>query len=89
MIPETVGLRISTLRRIRQLSQGELADLTTLSRSSVDRIEKNDDGKLSMIIEIAHALKVNPACLIHEPLSETSDDPLIQLIESEQRVIWM
>ncbi|TYQ00235.1 DNA-binding XRE family transcriptional regulator [Tenacibaculum adriaticum] len=61
----TVGLNIKKIRKVRKLGQEELANMISLSRSSVSNIESGKhQPSLSVIYELAAALD----CELHELL---------------------
>ena len=56
-----IGAKIAYYRRLKRLTQEELAMLSNLSRSSIARIEQgkyNHNISLSILIDIAIALEV-------------------------------
>lgn len=75
-----IAWRVSTVRRLRRVSQTELANVAGLSRTQVQNIEQNktfkrgDPGNTTLrtLFLIAQALGVPPAVFIPEgvPLSE-------------------
>ncbi len=63
-----LGIAISTLRRMRGLSQEKLAEKAKISRSLLSSIEAPNIVKtfsLEVFYDIADALDVNPADLIN------------------------
>lgn len=66
-----LGISISTLRRIRGLSQEQLAEKANISRSLLSLIEAPNTAKgfsLEAFFDIADALEVDPADLINASL---------------------
>lgn len=63
-----LGIAISTLRKIRGLSQEKLAELANVSRSHISAIEAPGIARsfsLEVFYDIADALEVDPADLIN------------------------
>ena len=63
-----LGIAISTIRKMRGLSQEKLAELTNVSRSHISAIEAPGMAhpfSLEVFYNIADALEVNPADLIN------------------------
>ena len=62
-----IGIAISTVRRLRNMSQEELADAADISRSHLSMIESPGiayNFSLDVLFNIADALGVDPADLI-------------------------
>ncbi|NLF90743.1 MAG: helix-turn-helix transcriptional regulator [Corynebacterium marinum] len=66
-----LGRNLSTLRRLRGLTQEQLASLSDISRNSISNIERNlnnsgtaTDPHLSIVYRLARALDVPPAALL-------------------------
>jgi len=63
-----LGIAISTLRRMRSLSQEQLADMAGISRSLISLIEAPGIAKpfsLEVFYNIADVLEIDPADLIN------------------------
>ena len=64
--------RLKELRRLRALSQQELADAASLGRNTVSRIERGETGAHGRTLRrLAQALGVDVAQLV---LTEAADD---------------
>ncbi|GAB3281984.1 hypothetical protein GCM10027347_58000 [Larkinella harenae] len=73
---EQVGDRVKKYRRLRNLSQEELAELASLSVRTIQRLEKGESiGSAYTLRTLATALQVSPDALIASP-PPTSDPPL-------------
>lgn len=69
---------IAIIRKIRGLSQADLADMVSTTQPSISRIEKGDDGTtLRQFIRIAEALRVELADLFSDERS-TSERLLLE-----------
>ncbi len=65
-----LGITISTLRRCRGLSQEQLAERASVSRSLISSIEAPGLAKsfsLEVFYNIADALEVDPSTLLNAP----------------------
>ena len=69
MVTGTIGERIAAYRRRRGLSQAVLAGLVGRSESWLSQVERGvrSVDSLSVILDLAQALKVEPAKLIGRP----------------------
>ena len=66
-----LGIAISTLRKLRGLSQEQLAEKASVSRSHISSIEAPGIARpfsLEVFFDIADALEVDPADLINASL---------------------
>ena len=83
---EEVGRRIRRVRKQRKLTQLGLAELVSLTRTSITNIEKGRQKFLiHTLAEIAEALKVGPASLLPEPESETDLDHALKNRSQEEK----
>jgi transcriptional regulator with XRE-family HTH domain len=66
---ESIGSRISRVRRRRGLSQRELAGLVGRSESWVSKVERGDRSvdRLSVLLDVARALNVDVTALTGQP----------------------
>lgn len=71
-----LGGRVRALRKLRSMTQDELADRTGLSKSTIIRTERGNKGlALSSLELIADALGVSPATLISDvPFDQSLND---------------
>ncbi len=73
-----LGIAISTLRRMRGLSQEQLADMAGISRSLISSIEAPSIAKpfsLEVFYNIADILEIDPADLINAAVFPNPDKP--------------
>lgn len=78
-----IGHRVSTVRRLRRVSQTELAGVTGLSRTSIQNIEqsktfKNDESgntTIHTLFLIAQALGVEPSVFIPTGVPQSEYGP--------------
>ena len=78
-----IGFRVSTVRRLRRVSQTELAGVTGVSRTSIQNIEqsktfRNDEAgntTLHTLFLIAQALGVEPAVFLPGGVPMAEYDP--------------
>lgn len=62
-----IGAKIAYYRTLRQLHQSELAELAHISASVLSKIERgryNEHISVEMILDVAEALKINPAVFL-------------------------
>lgn len=57
---ETLGVQLGRARQARKVGQGELARLLEISAPNLSRIENGADFRVSTLIELARALKLEP-----------------------------
>lgn len=79
LIPNPIAARISLVRRLKDLSQTQLAELSGLPQSQVSRLESGQtaDPSLSMIAAIARALDLS----IDKLISASGDEFIASLDE--------
>ena len=68
-----LGLNIAYFRKIRKLTQIQLAEKIGISRTHLSKIEAPNTPtsiSLVLVLRIAKALKIPPAKLFHFPLNE-------------------
>ena len=59
-----LGLNIAYYRKMRKMSQNDLADAIDISRTHMSRIENTDCGiSLDTVFDICDALEITPAKL--------------------------
>jgi transcriptional regulator with XRE-family HTH domain len=65
-IGETIGYQLGRLRRLRNLTQEELADLANVSRDLVGKLEqgRRQTARLSSLVSLASALDVELSALV-------------------------
>lgn len=56
-ICRTLGARVRALRLARNLAQGELADMSGASLSTIRRLEAEGQGSLQLLVQVAQALQ--------------------------------
>lgn len=56
VLREQLDMRLAELRKIREITQAELADALSTTQSGVSRIEHQDDVHLSTLLRYVHAL---------------------------------
>ena len=67
IIYKQIGAKIAYYRKMRELTQEELAEKIHLSRSSIGRIERgkyNHNISISLLIDIADGLRIDIAMLV-------------------------
>lgn len=80
-----VGRRIRQAREARGLTQEALADLVSLTRTSVTNIEKGRQKFLAhTLIDLAAALRVAPVTLLPES-APTPEEELDELLKERSR----
>ncbi len=80
-----VGRRIRQTREERGLTQEALAELVSLTRTSITNIEKGRQKILAhTLVDLATALRVAPATLLPES-STTADSELDELLKERSR----
>jgi DNA-binding Xre family transcriptional regulator len=62
----SIGSLLALARRIRGLSQTELASSLKVSNANISRIEHGADLRVSTLVEIARALKMEPVLIPKE-----------------------
>ena len=62
----SIGSLLALARRIRGLSQTELASSLNVSNANISRIERGADLRVSTLVEIARALKMEPVLIPKE-----------------------
>jgi transcriptional regulator with XRE-family HTH domain len=65
----SIGSLLAIARRMRGLSQTELATMLAVSNANISRIEHGADLRVSTFIEIARALKIEPVLIPKEHLT--------------------
>ncbi|MBY8309851.1 helix-turn-helix domain-containing protein [Vibrio fluvialis] len=74
-----LGDNLKRLRRDKNLTQGELADLSNIRVGQISKIERNEvDPKLSTIYALINALGCTPNSLLND-VSKTSLDGLMEM----------
>jgi len=56
VLREQLDMRLAELRKIREITQTELAEALSTTQSGVSRIERQDDVHLSTLLRYVHAL---------------------------------
>lgn len=56
VLREQLDMRLAELRKIREITQVELAEALSTTQSGVSRIERQDDVHLSTLLRYVHAL---------------------------------
>lgn len=56
VLREQLDMRLAELRKIRDITQAELAEALATTQSGVSRIEHQDDVHLSTLVRYVHAL---------------------------------
>jgi transcriptional regulator with XRE-family HTH domain len=80
-----VGRRIRQTREERGLTQEALAELVSLTRTSITNIEKGRQKILAhTLVDLATALRVAPATLLPES-NTTADSELDELLKERSR----
>ena len=80
-----VGRRIRQTREERGLTQEVLAELVSLTRTSITNIEKGRQKILAhTLVDLATALRVAPATLLPES-NTTADSELDELLKERSR----
>lgn len=80
-----VGRRIRQTREERGLTQEALAELVSLTRTSITNIEKGRQKILAhTLVDLATALRVAPATLLPES-NTTADSELDELLKKRSR----
>jgi len=80
-----VGRRIRQTREERGLTQEALAELVSLTRTSITNIEKGRQKILAhTLVDLATALRVTPATLLPES-NTTADSELDELLKERSR----
>ena len=75
-----LGDNLKRLRRDKNLTQGELADLSNIRVGQISKIERNEvDPKLSTIYGLINALGCTPNSLLND-VSETNLDGLMEMV---------
>lgn len=75
-----LGENLKRLRRDRNLTQGELAELSNIRVGQISKIERNEvDPKLSTIYGLINALECTPNSLLND-ISETNLDGLMEMV---------
>ena len=67
MILRQIGAKIAYFRTLTGISQSELAKKIKISQSAISKVESgnyNDNLSISLLIEIADAMNVDPAMLM-------------------------
>ena len=67
MILRQIGAKIAYFRTLTGISQSELAKKIKISQSAISKVESgnyNDNLSISLLIEIADAMDVDPAMLM-------------------------
>ena len=67
MILRQIGAKIAYVRTLTGISQSELAKKIKISQSVISKVESgnyNDNLSISLLIEIADAMNVDPAMLM-------------------------
>ncbi|MDQ6926011.1 MAG: helix-turn-helix domain-containing protein [Candidatus Eremiobacteraeota bacterium] len=57
---ETLGIQLGTIRRSRRVSQYELAAKLGIAGSNLSRIEHGADFRVSTLLDLARALRLEP-----------------------------
>jgi transcriptional regulator with XRE-family HTH domain len=65
----SIGSLLAIARKMRGLSQTELATMLNVSNANISRIEHGADLRVSTLIEIARALKIEPVLIPKEHLT--------------------
>lgn len=65
----SIGSLLGVARRMRGLSQTELAAMLDVSNANISRIEHGADLRVSTLIEMARALKIEPVLIPKEHLT--------------------
>lgn len=74
-----IGENLKRLRRDKNLTQGELAELSGIRVGQVSKIERNEvDPKLSTIYSLINALECSPNALLND-VSDTNLDGLLMM----------
>jgi transcriptional regulator with XRE-family HTH domain len=65
-IPQLFGTRVREVRESRRLSQGELAKLVAIDRTTLNKIERGSRGdvSISQLFAFAAALEISPLYLV-------------------------
>jgi transcriptional regulator with XRE-family HTH domain len=65
-LPELFGSRVGEVRKSRGLSQGELAKLVKIDRTTLNKIERGSRGdvSISQLFAFAAALRISPLYLV-------------------------
>lgn len=80
-----VGRRIRQTREERGLTQEALAELVSLTRTSITNIEKGRQKILAhTLVDLATALRIAPATLLPES-NTTADSELDELLKERSR----
>ncbi|MGO2474219.1 MAG: helix-turn-helix domain-containing protein [Vibrio litoralis] len=75
-----LGENLKRLRRDKNLTQGELAELSNIRVGQISKIERNEvDPKLSTIYGLINALECTPNSLLND-ISETNLDGLMEMV---------
>lgn len=56
VLREQLDMRLAEIRKIREITQAELAEALSTTQSGVSRIEHQDDVHLSTLLRYVHAL---------------------------------
>lgn len=82
-----IGENLKRLRRDKQLTQGELAELSGIRVGQVSKIERNDvDPKLSTIYSLINALECSPNSLLNDVSGTNLDGLLMMVLERVQKL---
>jgi transcriptional regulator with XRE-family HTH domain len=74
-IMDGMGERLRTLRKLHDLTQGELAELAGVSKSLISKVEAGHrPGTWDLAIAVARALRVDAVSLLGQPADATGDD---------------
>ncbi|MEH0691040.1 helix-turn-helix domain-containing protein [Vibrio cholerae] len=74
-----LGDNLKRLRRDRNLTQGDLADLSNIRIGQISKIERNEvDPKMSTIYSLINALSCTPNALLND-VADTNVDGLIEM----------
>ena len=83
-----LGHRVRTLRRMKDLTQEELAEKLDISASFLGHIERGTrKASLDTVVKLSNALKVSPNFLLQDSLDDGLLDFEVQITPNQRRLL--